>query len=44
VVVPTADAWKVRTDNGYRMSNREYYCFVGKADGTKLTDRLMTTS
>jgi eukaryotic-like serine/threonine-protein kinase len=44
VVVPNADAWKLTTTDGYRMSHRKYYCYVGKADGTKLTDRLMTTS
>jgi serine/threonine protein kinase len=42
VVVPTAEAWKVKTENGYRLSDRLTYCFVGKADGSKLTDRLMT--
>ncbi|MFD9700802.1 protein kinase [Lentzea sp. NPDC059081] len=41
VVVPTAEAWKARTENGYRSSNRLIYCFVGKADGGKLTEPLM---
>ncbi|NKE61990.1 hypothetical protein FXN61_36635 [Lentzea sp. PSKA42] len=41
VIIPTAEAWKVRTENGYRSSNRLIYCFVGKADGTKLTEPLM---
>ena len=41
VVIPTAEAWKVKTDNGYRTSSRLIYCFVGKADGTKLVEPLM---
>jgi hypothetical protein len=41
VVIPTAEAWKVKTSNGYRSSNRLVYCFVGKADGTRLTEPLM---
>lgn len=42
VIVPTAEAWKVKTNNGYRHSSRIIHCFVGKADGTKLTEPLMT--
>ncbi|MBP2329944.1 serine/threonine protein kinase [Kibdelosporangium banguiense] len=42
VVVPNAEAWKVKTTNGYRISNRLTYCFVGKADGSKLTEPVMT--
>jgi eukaryotic-like serine/threonine-protein kinase len=41
VVVPTAEAWKVKTSNGYRSSSRVIYCFVGKADGSKLTEPVM---
>ncbi|ONI84766.1 hypothetical protein ALI22I_30185 [Saccharothrix sp. ALI-22-I] len=41
VVVPTAEAWKMRTSNGYRSSSRLIYCFVGKADGSQLTEPIM---
>lgn len=41
VIIPTAEAWKVKTENGYRSSDRLIYCFVGKADGTKLTEPIM---
>lgn len=41
VIIPTAEAWKVKTENGYRSSDRLIHCFVGKADGTKLTEPLM---
>ncbi|MFJ5984643.1 serine/threonine-protein kinase [Lentzea sp. NPDC092896] len=41
VIIPTAEAWKVKTENGYRSSSRLIYCFVGKADGSKLTEPLM---
>ncbi|WP_086662414.1 serine/threonine-protein kinase [Lentzea kentuckyensis] len=42
VVIPTAEAWKMRTtDSGYRTSDRMIYCFVGKADGSKLVEPLM---
>jgi hypothetical protein len=42
VIIPTAEAWKVKTENGYRSSDRLIYCFVGKADGSKLTEPVMT--
>jgi hypothetical protein len=42
VFVPTAEAWKVKTSNGYRSSDRLTYCFVGKADGSRLTEPVMT--
>ncbi|MBP2326574.1 serine/threonine protein kinase [Kibdelosporangium banguiense] len=39
VIVPTATAWQLKTTSGgYRTSDRIIYCFVGKADGGKLTD------
>ncbi|SMC53671.1 Serine/threonine protein kinase [Kibdelosporangium aridum] len=41
VIVPNTEAWKVKTNDGYRMSNRLTYCFVGKADGSKLTEPVM---
>ncbi|MFS8097887.1 protein kinase [Lentzea alba] len=41
VVIPTAEAWKVKTENGYRRSSRVIHCFVGKADGSKLTEPIM---
>ncbi|MCE7011166.1 serine/threonine protein kinase [Kibdelosporangium philippinense] len=41
VIVPNTEAWKVKTSDGYRMSNRLTYCFVGKADGSKLTEPIM---
>ncbi|RAS66009.1 hypothetical protein C8D87_104560 [Lentzea atacamensis] len=41
VIIPTAEAWKVKTNNGYRHSDRLIYCFVGKADGSKLTEPLL---
>jgi eukaryotic-like serine/threonine-protein kinase len=44
VIVPNAEAWKVKTTGGYRMSNRLTYCFVGKADGTKLSEPVMADS
>jgi hypothetical protein len=44
VIVPNAEAWKVRTTDGYRMSKRLTYCFVGKADGTKLSEPVMVNS
>jgi eukaryotic-like serine/threonine-protein kinase len=42
VVVPNAEAWKVQTTDGYRISKRLTYCFVGRADGAKLTEPVMT--
>jgi serine/threonine protein kinase len=42
VFVPTAEAWKLKTSNGYRGSDRLTYCFVGKADGSKLTEPVMS--
>ncbi|WP_394621389.1 protein kinase [Lentzea sp. JNUCC 0626] len=41
VIIPTAEAWKVKTENGYRSSDRLIYCYVGKADGSKLFEPLM---
>ncbi|KOV87179.1 serine/threonine-protein kinase [Nocardia sp. NRRL S-836] len=41
VVVPTAESWKVKTRDGYRHSSRVIHCFVGRADGTPLTEPLM---
>ncbi|MEO6082653.1 MAG: hypothetical protein ABIQ18_06060 [Umezawaea sp.] len=41
VVIPAAEAWKLRTE-GYRTSDRTSYCFVGRADGAKLTEPIMT--
>ena len=41
VIIPTAEAWKVKTENGYRSSDRLIHCFVGRADGTKLVEPLM---
>lgn len=42
VIIPTAEAWKMKTsDSGYRTSDRSIYCFVGKADGSKLVEPLM---
>jgi hypothetical protein len=41
VIIPTAEAWKVKTQDGYRSSDRLIYCFVGKADGTRLTEPIM---
>jgi hypothetical protein len=41
VIIPTAEAWKVKTENGYRRSSRIIHCFVGRADGTKLTEPLL---
>ncbi|MET9629782.1 serine/threonine-protein kinase [Lentzea sp. NPDC006480] len=41
VVIPTEEAWKVKTENGYRRSSRIVHCFVGKADGTALVEPLM---
>jgi hypothetical protein len=41
VIIPTAEAWKVKTENGYRSSDRLIHCFVGKADGSKLVEPLM---
>ncbi|WP_112271781.1 serine/threonine-protein kinase [Lentzea terrae] len=41
VVIPTEEAWKVKEENGYRRSSRIIHCFVGKADGTPLTEPLM---
>ncbi|WP_309115605.1 protein kinase [Saccharothrix sp.] len=43
VVVPTAEAWKLRTtSSGDRTSDRTSSCFVGRADGAKLTEPIMT--
>ncbi|MEV4313566.1 protein kinase [Actinocrispum sp. NPDC049592] len=42
VFVPTAEAWRIKTVNGYRRSDRLTYCFVGKADGSKLTEPVMS--
>ncbi|MEV8437929.1 protein kinase [Actinosynnema sp. NPDC051121] len=42
VVVPTEEAWRLRTTNGYRTSDRTSSCFVGRADGAKLTEPVMT--
>ncbi|MFJ8959126.1 serine/threonine-protein kinase [Lentzea sp. NPDC102401] len=41
VIIPTAEAWKVKTENGYRSSSRLIHCFVGRADGSKLVEPLM---
>ncbi|MCX2947362.1 serine/threonine-protein kinase [Lentzea sp. NEAU-D7] len=41
VIIPTAQAWKVKTENGYRTSSRLIHCFVGRADGAKLVEPLM---
>ncbi|MFD1047308.1 septum formation family protein [Kibdelosporangium lantanae] len=41
VLVPGAESWKLKTQNGYRMSHRLVYCFIGKADGSPLTDKAM---
>jgi serine/threonine protein kinase len=42
VVVPTFEAWKVRTnERGYQVSSRMFYCFLGKADGSKLTEPVL---
>lgn len=41
VIIPTAEAWKVKTENGYRTSDRLIHCFVGKADGSKLVEPLV---
>ncbi|MGW6444091.1 serine/threonine-protein kinase [Lentzea sp. NPDC055074] len=41
VIIPTAEAWKVKTENGYRSSDRLIHCFVGGLDGVKLTEPLM---
>ncbi|WP_231114696.1 serine/threonine-protein kinase [Lentzea aerocolonigenes] len=41
VVIPTEEAWKVKTENGYRRSSRIVHCFVGKADGTAIMGPLM---
>ncbi|HEX8866160.1 MAG TPA: protein kinase, partial [Lentzea sp.] len=41
VVIPTEEAWKVRTEDGYRRSSRIVHCFVGKKDGTPLVEPLM---
>ncbi|NUT47101.1 MAG: protein kinase, partial [Saccharothrix sp.] len=41
VVVPTAAAWKLRVENGYRISHRGSACFVGRADGARLTEPVM---
>ncbi|MFD7659011.1 protein kinase [Actinosynnema sp. NPDC059797] len=38
VLIPTAEAWKLRTVNGYRTSDRSSSCLVGRADGAKLTE------
>ncbi|MCE6994983.1 hypothetical protein LZG04_09205 [Saccharothrix sp. S26] len=42
VVIPTAEAWKLRTTNGHRTSDRTSSCYVGRADGAKLTEPVMT--
>ncbi|GAB2847770.1 serine/threonine-protein kinase [Lentzea nigeriaca] len=41
VIIPTAEAWKMKTENGYRNSDRLIHCFVGKADGSKLTEPIV---
>lgn len=41
VVIPTAEAWKLRTVDGYRTSDRTSSCFVGRADGAKLTEPIV---
>jgi eukaryotic-like serine/threonine-protein kinase len=41
-VVPTAEAWELRTTNGYRTSDRTSWCFVGRADGARPTEPIMT--
>ncbi|WP_461118671.1 serine/threonine-protein kinase [Saccharothrix stipae] len=42
VVVPTAAAWRLRVENGHRVSHRGSSCFVGRADGARLTEPIMT--
>ncbi|MFI9815576.1 serine/threonine-protein kinase [Saccharothrix variisporea] len=43
VVVPTEEAWKLRTTtSGDRTSDRTSSCYVGRADGAKLTEPVMT--
>lgn len=42
VLVPTEEAWRMRVENGHRSSSRVVYCFVGRADGAKLAEPLMT--
>ncbi|TCO44256.1 serine/threonine-protein kinase [Actinocrispum wychmicini] len=44
VFVPTEEAWKVKVSGGYRLSHRLVYCFVGRADGAKLTEPVMEKS
>jgi hypothetical protein len=45
VVVPTLQAWKVRPHSGLlSTSSRVVYCFVGKADGSKLTEPVVGDS
>ncbi|MEJ2853171.1 MULTISPECIES: serine/threonine-protein kinase [unclassified Saccharothrix] len=42
VVVPTEEAWKLRTTtSGDRTSDRTSSCYVGRADGAKLTEPVM---
>ncbi|QFZ21024.1 serine/threonine-protein kinase [Saccharothrix syringae] len=42
VVIPTAESWRLRVQSGTRTSDRASYCFVGRADGAKLTEPIMT--
>jgi eukaryotic-like serine/threonine-protein kinase len=46
VVVPTLQAWKVKPRDGLisTISSRVIYCFVGKADGSKLTEPVVGDS
>ncbi|MGW4115680.1 protein kinase domain-containing protein [Actinosynnema sp. NPDC004786] len=37
-VIPSAGAWRLRVENGHRVSYRHSVCFVGRADGAKLTE------
>ncbi|MFC5055339.1 serine/threonine-protein kinase [Saccharothrix xinjiangensis] len=41
VLIPTAEAWRLRTVNGYRTSDRSSSCLVGRADGAKLTEPVL---
>ncbi len=42
VLVPTKEAWKTRDAGyGFTTSYRKIYCFVGKADGSKLSEPII---
>ncbi|ACU38656.1 hypothetical protein [Actinosynnema mirum] len=42
VLVPTEEAWWMRVENGHRFSNRVVHCLVGRGDGAKTAEPLMT--